>query len=369
MNLPLRGCPRRGLKGDKMKNSMKVLLLSSFMFALLAVFTGCTGEKEESKSMAQIYREEGVPVRISLVIPRTFATRLSYHSYLTGFRESTAYAAMDGKIERIFVKVGDPVKKDQVLLTFPTDSPSAKYFQAKVAYENARTSFERIEKLYKSGGISLQERDNAKAGFDVAKADWVTMKQLIKVKAPISGHVTRVHVSETDNVKKEMPLVTIARTDRLKAAIWVSEDEIGDIREGIAASASWQGEEVVGKVVQVDMAMNMKTRAFRALVEFDNPENVMKAGTTVEINITTSVKSGTIVLKRKNITEEKDSGKSYVYVVKNEKAEKRYVTIGKQQGLDVEILSGLNPGDRLVTEGQLLLENGAKVNVIKTKES
>ena len=238
-----------------MKHTGIVMML---VFTLVLGFTACSREKTEAKSMEQIYKEEGVPVRTVIVTPGPFETRLSFNSVLTGIKESTAYSAMGDKVEKIYVNVGDYVKKDQVLLTFPTDSPSAKYRQAKIAFENAKTAFQRIENLYQSGGISLQDRDNAKARYDVAKADWDTVRQMVKVKAPISGYVTKVHVSETDNVDKEMALVTISQTHRMKAAIWVSEDEIAEVKKDMPAAAAWKDNTIEGKVVQADMAMKEK---------------------------------------------------------------------------------------------------------------
>lgn len=343
---------------------MKRVIITTVLGLIMVLgFSSCTKEKKEAKSMEQIYKEEGVPVRTKTVSLTEFNKVLSFNSVLTGIKESTAYASMGDKVEKILVKVGDFVKKDQVLVTFPTDSPSARYFQAKVAFDNARTAFERIDNLYKSGGISLQNRDNARARFEVAKADWDTVRQMVKVKAPISGYVTRVHVAETDNVDREMPLVTISNTDRMKASIWVSEDEIFDIEKDMPATATWKGNQIRGNVVEVDSAMNVMKKAFRALVEFHNPDNLLKAGITAEINIITSSKPNAVVVERKNILKEQEE--YFVYIVKNNKAEKIKVVPGKQQGLDVEIVEGLNPGDELVVEGQMLLENGSKVKVVR----
>jgi membrane fusion protein (multidrug efflux system) len=342
---------------------MKRVIITIVGLIMVLGFSSCTKVKKEAKSMEQIYKEEGVPVRTKAVSLTEFNTVLSFNSVLTGIKESTAYASMGDKVEKILVKVGDFVKKDQVLVTFPKDSPSAKYFQAKVAFENAKTAFERVDNLYKSGGISLQDRDNARARFEVSKADWDTVRQMVKVKAPISGYVTKIHVSETDNVDQEMALVTISNTERMKASIWVSEDEIFDIEKDMPATATWKGNQIRGNVVEVDTAMNVMKKAFRALVEFHNPDNLLKAGTTVEINITTSSKPNAVVVERKNILKER--GKYFVYLVKDGTAEKREVTVGKQQVLDVEIPEGLNPGDELVVEGQMLLENGSKVKVVR----
>lgn len=346
-------------------SGLKYAILTVLVIGSLALTGGCSKDKVEAKNMDRIHKEEGVPVRTVTVTPGEFKTELSFHSVLTGIKESTAFASMGGRVESILVKVGDRVRKDQVLATFPTDSPSASYFQARVTYENARTAFQRIDGLYKSGGISLQDRDNARARLDVALANWNSVKQMVKVKAPISGYVSRVHVSESDNVKKEVALVTVARTDRLKAAIWVSEDEISDIENGMTASATWKGSRIEGTVTQVDMAMNAMRKAFRVVVEFDNPDNRLIAGTTVEVRITTSQKTGAIVVERKNILDEQ--GKHFVFVVRSGKSEKRQVTIGNQQGLDIEILQGLRPGEELVTEGQMLLKQESKVNVVESK--
>jgi membrane fusion protein, multidrug efflux system len=341
-----------------------IILLLGLMMVL--GFFSCTRENEEAKSMEQIYQDEGVPVRTKTVSLTEFKTVLSYNSILTGIKESTAYSSMGDKVEKILVKVGDFVKKDQVLLKFPTDSPSAKYFQAKVAYENAKTTFERIDNLYRSGGISLQDRDNARTGYEVAKADWDIVRQMILVKAPITGYVTKIHVSETDNVDKEMPLVTISNTEKLKTTVWVSEDEIFDIEKNMPATANWRGMQITGNVVQVDTAMNAMKKAFRAEVEFLNPENLLKAGTTVNVDIITAMKPNTVVVERKNIL--KDQDKYFVYVVNKDRAEVRNVTLGKQQVLDVEITEGLNPGDELVVEGQMLLENGKKVKIVTNSQ-
>jgi len=348
-----------------MKQTISRMLAIMLGLALVLGFGACTKKKEEGKSMEQIYSEEGVPVRTQTIAPKEFKTILSFNSVLTGIKESTAYASMGGKVEKILVNVGDYVKKDQVLVTFPTDSPSARYFQAKVAFENAKTAFERIDNLYNKGGISLQDRDNAKARFDVAKADWDTVRQMVLVKAPISGYVSKIHVSETDDIDKEMPLVTISNTEKMKSVIWVSEEEISAVREGMPAAAVWLGNQIEGKVVRVDTAMNMMNKAFRVLVEFANPDNRLKAGTTVEIRVTTSANPSAIVVERKDLLKEQED--YFVYVVKEGKAEKRKVSLGSRQDLEVEIREGLNPGEELVVEGQLLLENGSKVKTVSNK--
>jgi membrane fusion protein (multidrug efflux system) len=345
-------------------SNASISLMVFTLFTVLLFSPYCTRQAEnEAKNIEQIYKEEGIPIKTEIVAGKEFKTELSFNAVLKGIKESPVFAAVGEKIEKIYVKVGDYVKKDTVLLSFPTDTPHAMYFQAKVAFENAEVAYKRLENLYKSGGISLQDRDNAGAAYEVAKANWNTAKQTVKVKAPISGYVTKVGVSETENVPRDTELFTISNTGRMKAYIWISEDQIFAVKTDMTAAAVWQGYKIEGEVVQVDMAMNPEKNAFRALVEFDNPENLLKAGTTVEIKILTSHKPSAIVVKRQYIIREQ--GKSFVYIVEDGKAKKQEIKTGKLHVIDVEVLEGLNPGAELVVEGQLLLEPDSKVKVIK----
>jgi len=311
--------------------------------------------------MVDIHREKGVPVQVTRIVPREFSTYVSYHAALSGVEESIAGMPMDEKIEKVLVKTGDHVKKGQILVTLPVDSPASQYQQAEINYQNSKTAYERIDGLYRAGGISLQERDNAKARYEVAQANWDAVRQTIKVEAPIDGIVTRIYVNETDNVKKESPLVTIAKTHRLKAVIWASESDIDRVTAGSPALIEWLGKRTEGVVSQVDLALNQQNHGFRTVVEFDNPENTFKPGVTALVLLRTHSNPNAIVVKRKDLF--RSGQEEYVYLLKDGAARKQVVKSGPAEGMDVEILDGLSEGDRLIVSGQQLLEDGVKVQV------
>ena len=336
-------------------STLLIITASTFLFS-------CGQEQVESRNMEQIYKEEGVPVKTVMVEPRMFETELSYHAVLSGIEESSAYAMVGDKVEKILVNVGDYVQKDQVLMTFPTDNPGAQYAQAKVAFDNAKMAYERVENLFKTGGISQQELDNAKAGYDVAAANWDAVQQSVQVRAPISGYVTKVNVRESDNVRRDDELFTISKTNKLKAKVWVSESEIQQVKKGLPAQAVWNDSTITGKVVQVDMAMNQQVQAFGAVIEFENRKNCITCGVTADVIIKTYKNPNAFVVERKNILNDQDG--SYVFMVNSGNAKKRSVKLGKQEGIEIELLEGLEPGDELIVEGQLLLEQDSKVKII-----
>jgi len=333
--------------------------------ALTIAIYGCGGNENgavEVKSMGQLHEENGVPVRTEVVEPGIFETTYTYHSVLTGVEETSAAAMLSDKVEKINFKVGDHVRKDTVVITFPTDNPAAQYFQSKVAFEHAETTLGRIRSLYENGGISLQEYDNAKTQFEVSKANWETVQQTVTVEAPISGILTNLAVRESDNVNPGDILFTISKTEKLKTRLWISEGQIADIHVGNTATASWQGKTLGGSVVQVDMSLDDKQQAFGAVIEFDNPGMNMMSGVNAEVVIHGKRNDNTVITARKNILWDDESW--YVFVAQNDVAVRREVSLGRSRGIDIEITGGLNPGDTLITEGQSLLEDNTNIRVI-----
>ena len=343
-----------------MKQTIKIMII---LLMIGFLFSACEEEEIESKNMEQIYKEEGIPVKVEKVEKKAFERELAYNSVLSGIMESSASAMMGGRIEKVLVNVGDFVKKDQVIVTFPMDSPSTQYYQAKVAYENSKNMYERYDKLFKVGGISAQDFDNVKTQYEVNKANWTTIQKMVKVLAPISGYVTKISVKESDDVRKETMLATIADLRKLKASINVAEDEISDLSVGTKATAKWQGITIEGVVTQVAMAMDPMTQSFNADVVFNNSDKKMKAGVTADIIIESGSSFESFTVERKNLVKKGDE--FYAYIVENDKAIEKEVKVGKSSGLFTEILDGLNENDLMIVEGQMFLENNAKVKIIK----
>lgn len=344
----------------------KITALFAVLVLSVMLLSGCGSQQEEAKSMEQIYSEEGVPVRTEKVRPTNFEDRRSYNAVLSGIYESSAYAMISDKIAKVHAKVGDSVKKDEVIVSFPTDNPTAQYYQAKVSFENAVASYKRMEDLYATGGISQQELDNAKTSYRVAEANWDAVQQSVLVRAPISGVVTKVNVRESDNVRVDDELFTVSRIDKLKAKIWISDKEIRRFRKGLPASATWNDIEISGRVVQVDMSVNKERQAFGVTVELDNPEKIPLTGMVAVVSADLYTNPQAIVVERKNIR--KEGEKTYVFVVEGGAAKKRFVTLGNFHGLDMEVVEGLAPGEELIIEGQIHLQDGAKIRIMNETE-
>ena len=325
------------------------------------IVNGCSKEVE-SESIEQIYAREGVPIRTSIVKTSSFIGKVIFTDVLTGIEESSAFAAIDDKIDKIYYQVGDYIEKDSVVISFPTDNPSARYYQAQVSFENARASYERMKSYYESGGLSRQDFENAEAAFKVAEANWDAVRQAVKVRAPISGILTRINLSESENVSEEDELFTVSQIDRLKARVYVSDKDIINIKPGQKASATWNGITLRGQVRQADLSMNQSRKAFGVVLDFANSDHNVRCGVTADITIETRHRDNVIVLNRKDIIS--DGNGYYVYLNDKGTARTQRVKLGVESGVEVEILEGLRPGDELIVQTQMLLEDGMKVKII-----
>ncbi len=344
-------------------NYKSIIPVLIFSLTSLFLFQSCGKEKVNAKSMEEIRAEEGVPVKVEVIQYQPFQKYISFFAKLNGIKEATKGAMVGGKIEKIKTKVGDYVKKDQVVIEFAEDNPGLQYIQAQNAFENSEKTYQRMKVLLEAGETSQANFDGAETQYLVAKRNYEALRQMLFIESPFNGTIVDIKVNEGDNVKSEAHLFTIAQLTKMRAKVWASEKEINDIKKGMGAEIEYDGKVYQGKVVEVSMAADQYKQAFYAEVEFDNSKLSLKSGVTADVKILTYKNDNAIVIPRNLVMTDEKGG--YVFLENNGKAEKRYVSNGKDSGINYEIRNGLSVGDNLIIEGAALLDNGIKVKLIQ----
>lgn len=329
---------------------------------LLLTLAACGKKKETAKNMEQIQKENGVPVRVTEIILQPFTQMLTYNAPLSGIEESTAKSMVSDVIQSVTAKVGDYVKKDQIIITFPQDTPAAQYEQANSAYLNAKQTYERMQRLFTQGAISQQDMDNVTTGYNVSKANLNASAQMIHVKAPISGYITAMKVNPSDHVFPAAELFTVSNTSKYKAVIWVPDTDIQQIKKGMKATAVWGEQTLTGRISTISLALDQDKKAFKAEIVFDTHPKQIISGVTLEIKLEVANVPAAIVVERKSIIE--SDAKKYVWVERDNKAVKVEITTRRDNGIQYEVISGLAAGDKVITEGISLLTDNALVQVI-----
>lgn len=329
---------------------------------ILSSFYSCTKEKKEPpKSMEQIRKEKGIPVVVKTVEYTNFEKTLSFICKLSGIQEATASSMIGDNVQKVRFKIGDYVKQGQIVVEFPTSNPTVQYTQAKVAYENAEKMYNRMKELVEAGETSQLNFDNTETQYLVAKRNWEAVKQMIYIEAPISGKIIDMFVKEGEYIDRGKPLFTVSQLQKMKAKFWVSESEINYLKIGQPAFIKFCDVDFYGKISEIGLAIDKYTKAFGVEVHFDNPKGILKSGITTDLIVKIYYNPKAIVVPTNLIM--KSNGNTYVYVVEDNKAVMKEVKLGQQSDVEYEILSGLNIGDKLVVEGQALLQDGVKVAI------
>ncbi len=342
---------------------MKKGIFLALVLVIAVLFSGCGKEEVvETKSMEDIYREEGIPVEVMTIEKSDLVKTRTFFTTMEGVREITQISSVADQVEKVLYKVGDYVEKDAVVMQFPNDNAMAQYHQTKSQYDDAVQTLERMRSVFAEGGISKQDIDQMETQVAVLEASLNNVTDMIEAKAPIAGIITEMHVGESDRVFPDDNLFTISELSKLKAEVWVNEDDINSVKKGQKAKAMWKGRSINGKVTAVALNMNPMRKAFRTEIEFDNAGYKIKGGVTADVELTLLSKKNIIALERVYIA---GAGKNITtWVNNNGNAEKRALKLGINNDLKVEVKSGLKAGDMIISKGYNRVKDGSKLKVL-----
>jgi HlyD family secretion protein len=247
--------------------------------------------------------------------------------------------------------------------------------EAQVAYAQARASSETAQQhLQALQAAGRQEQINlAAAQVEAAKGQYESAKAQVaysQIRSPIAGVVTDRPLYPGDMAAAGAPLMTVMDTSSVVARISMSQDQAKDAKVGDEATiAPADGSDPVqGKVTIVSPAVDQNSTTVQVWVEANNPDQRLRAGTSVHVSIVAATIDDAIVVPAAALLPSDEGGTIVVTVDDKEVAHQAKVDVGAREGDLVQITAGIQPGDRVVTVGGLGLEDKAKVRVMKPGE-
>lgn len=335
--------------------------------AALILLTSCAKDKAESaKPISKIQEENGIPVRLSKVVKSDLSAWKDYSGVLEGKDQVTMYGMLGDELKVIHVKIGDRVVKDQILAEYSNENPQAQNKQAQIGVETLEKTYNRMLKIYETGGVSKQQLDEVEAQYNVAKENLKASGKLLVIKSPIDGIVTDKFISIGQIIDSNTPLFKISKIDQLNAQIFIDEAQINSYKVGQNAKIVWESDkknEFNGKINKISMSAIPERRGFQAEVTIEDPAKILKPGMFVTVNLEVAKLNNVVHVSRNVLREE--AGKLFVFTAENNTAVKKEITIGRDTGFDVEVLSGLKENEDLITDGQNMVSSGSKLKVIE----
>ena len=215
--------------------------------------------------------------------------------------------------------------------------------------------------------ISAQELDKARYERDVAAQSLAEARYRLgktTVKAPFAGRVTLRRVQTGQTVKIAEELFTFASFDPLVARIFLPEREVMGLKAGQEVRLSLRASEATrfdGRIRQISPVVDTASGTVKVTVEAVRPPSSVRPGAFVSVELLRERRPNALLVPRPAIVRELQE--TYVYVADGEKARRRAVEVGLEEGDRVEILSGLEEGEPVVTAGQGGLKNDSPIKV------
>lgn len=342
-----------------MVKKITLLIIITSLFALV----GC-GKKEAvvGESIEQLQKKEGIPVKIVELQKENYSQELTFSGKIRGLKESMVTSSIAGRIETIAKDVNDKVKEDDVVINVPTDVPASQYNQAKDNFELTQNTYNRMQKLFESGAISQQDLDQVEVQYKVAQSNFDSIDKILNIESPIDGVISIMYAEVGDMINPGDQLFQVVDNSYYKTRVYVPESQIKDIRKGQKVTATWNNIVFSGKVSKVSTAIDYDTNAFIVDILYPNNKQDIKIGVTADVKIEV-YKTEAIAVESQYILT--DGEQTYVYLKNADKAQKRVIEVGRRLNGNFEIISGLEAGDILISQGASYLSDNSLIKIVK----
>lgn len=283
------------------------------------------------------------------------------------------YPEYQGLLTRVYVKEGQRVSKGQLLASIDDGGLSSQVAQMQTQYELAKTTFERQERLWNQKIGSEIQYLQAKSNMEGLRNSVNQMKAQLgrtNVRAPFSGEIDEVITEQGQVVAPgAQALMRIVNLNDMYVKASVPENYLGSIQKGTTVNVSFPalGEKRMGVVRNVGNFINPDNRTFEIEIDIPNKENKIKPNLIAKLEINDYTKEKAQLIPA-NVIQENSKGEKFVYIVGEiEGGEalvtKKQIETGLKYEGNIEVLSGLESGEIIVSAGALTLKDGAKIKI------
>lgn len=353
-----------------MKKTLIYIIVAAVLVGLAGYKIASNKEKQTQEVKEVAKQVDKINVNVVTVARENINTDYSANGTFLPKQEMNQSSEISGRIVSVLVKEGSRVSAGQTLATIKRDAIEVDVTQAQNNLQNAIIDNQRYENAYKTGGVTKQQLDNSRLQLKNAQA--AVRAQSVKVndtnvRAGISGTINKKMVEPGTVVSPGTSMFEIVNINSLKLSVLVDESQVGKIALGQEVAINVNvlpGESFSGRITFIapksDASLN-----FPVEIEVQNRGN-LKAGMYATALFKTNHGAETqnmLTVPAEAFVNGVSSGQ--LFVVNNGTAKLIKVQTGKVYGDKVQILSGLNGGEQVVTSGQINLDNGSKINIVK----
>ena len=370
----------------KVRAIHKAALGLGFALLLCAALAGCSrGSQKNAKAGGP---PPAVPVGVATVKQRDFPVYLTGLGSVTAFNTVSLKTRIDGQITQVNFVEGQDVKQGELLIQIDPrpyqvalEQAQANLQRDEAQLNNAKVQYERMKALYAGGVIAKQDLDTQEASFgqyegtiaaDKAAIDNAKLNLVYtRITSPINGRIglRQVDIGNYVTAASGSSMAVITQMHPIAIIFTLPEDQLQAVRERMKQgtlqvdvySRDDQTKLSTGKLLTIDNQIDQTTGTVRFKAVFENPDNNLWPNQFVNVHLLLETRKNAITAPVSAI--QRGPQGTFVYLVDNNStAQVRPVQLALTQGNTAVIASGLQAGEKVVTDGQEKLQAGSRVS-------
>ena len=342
-------------------------VLATTALLAVALLGGCKKGDGDAQAKDADKGPDAIPVEVAAVARRPIAASYSGTAPLEARGESQVVAKTSGVALQVLAQEGQVVRAGQVLVRIDRARPALQAAQAEAQVRKLEANYSRARQLAAQKMVSANDLDQLKYDLENARAVY-NMAQLelsyTNVVAPISGTVASRSIKPGNFVQINTPIFRIVDNSRLEATLNVPERDLETLKAGLPVSLqvdALPGKSFAGSVDRIAPVVDAGSGTFRVVCAFQGG-GLLQPGMFGRIRIDYDQRANALVIPRTALLD--DESDPAVFVARAGKAARVPVKLGYMDGEWAEVLSGLKPGEQVVTAGKVALREGSAVQVL-----
>ncbi len=350
------------------------LMVLCAVIAILFVRIKSEAELIKARNLAKLKKDrQEVNVVTLKLVPSPIRDRLSLPGITEPWVELQLVAEVSGKVIEKVVQEGIPVAQGDIIAKIDSRDYKNAYQSAKASYELAVADLERLQKLYNQKVTPQSQLDTARAQVLNTKAATENATLALErciIKAPFSGFVNRLFVEEGQYLDVAKPVAEILQIDRIKVRVGIPESDVDAVRrinDFMVTIDALGGKTFHAKKHFLSRTADPMARLYGLDMVIDNVHGEILPDMFARVEIVKKEIRDGIAIPLYSVITRNDE--KLVFVVNSDRAHKRKVELGLLDGWRVEVKAGLEPGDQVIVVGHRSVNDGDKVNVVRSTEN
>jgi RND family efflux transporter MFP subunit len=353
------------------------ILKTVFIFTAI-VLTSCVNTAYKVKQDSS----QKIKVKVATVGKNDNSTFLTFSGKVKAKSSVELSTKIMGYVDKVYINVGDIVKKGQLLITINNSDLQAKKAQgnarileAELALKNVNKNYKRFKNLFASNSLSQKEMDDMTTNYNIAKARLENANQInneintqfvyANITAPFTGVVTRKNIDRGDLANPGESLISIESPNSFEVITMISETDISQIRKNIEVNVVLKSikKRVKGSIIEISKSAKNTGGQFLVKIKLlETPQAILSGMfASIQLPVQKNNPIKTILIPIDVLV--KKGQLSGVYTIsQSETALLRWLRLGKRYEDKVEVLSGLSAGEKYIISAEGKLYNGAKIS-------